>query len=287
MRERLGMIGLGLVGTALYERLLEAGFDVIGYDIQPEKTEALRRAGGTAASCAAEAAAGCRRVILSLPTSGDAASVVAEIEACLQPGAIVIDTTTGEPGEVVALASRLAARSVAHLDATVGGSSRQVRAGEAIVVCGGDAASYSECADLFSLCFRRAFHVGPSGSGAQMKLVMNLVLGLNRAVLAEGLSYARACGVDAAAALEILKSGPAYSRAMDVKGERMLRGNFDDPDARLLQHLKDVRLILATGARHGARLPFTCLHESLLRRLEAAGHGAADNSAIIKAFEKD
>jgi len=198
----------------------------------------------------------------------------------------VIDTTTGEPEEMAGFGARLAGRSIAYLDATIGSSSRQVREGEAILICGGDPAAFARCADLFALCCRKAFHVGPCGSGARMKLALNLVLGLNRAVLGEGLEYARACGIDPAEALEILKAGPAYSRAMDTKGRKMLTGDFE-PEARLSQHLKDVRLILAAGERCGAKLPLTTVHRALLEQAEAAGYGASDNSAIIHVFRKD
>lgn len=284
--ERLGMIGLGLLGTALAERLLAGGFRVLGYDVKPEQVENLRRLGGEGAGGAAEVAAGCRRLFLSLPTSPVVGAVLEEIEPALRPGAIVIDTTTGRPEEIAGFGARLAERGVAYLDATVGGSSRQVGAREAIIICGGDAAAYQRCADLFALCSRKAFYVGPCGSGARMKLVLNLVLGLNRAVLAEALEYARACGIDPAEALEILKFGPAYSRVMDTKGAKMLGGDFN-PEARLSQHLKDVRLILETGERCGAWLPLTRLHRTLLEQAEAAGYGAADNSAIIQAYRED
>ena len=119
-----------------------------------------------------------------------------------------------------------------------------------------------------------------------MKLVMNLVLGLNRAVLAEGLEFARASNIDTQVALDILKESPAYSRAMDTKGHRMLNEHFD-PEARLSQHLKDVRLILASGEASGAYLPLSTVHRELLEAAEAAGYGTSDNSAIIKAFQQN
>ena len=118
-----------------------------------------------------------------------------------------------------------------------------------------------------------------------MKLVLNLVLGLNRAVLAEGLAYAAACGLDPAAALDILRAGPAYSRAMDVKGPRMLQGDYT-PEARLAQHHKDVGLILASGAEAGASLPLSRVHDELLRAAEQAGLGEADNSAVYEVFRR-
>jgi len=282
--KRAGIIGTGLLGSAIAEQLRAAGYSVTGYDIRPERIGGLRAAGVEAACCAAAVALASSRVILSLPTSAIAASVLEEIAGKLAPGSIVIDTTTGEPDDAIAFERKLLERGVKYMDATVGGSSAQVRSREAIFMCGGERSAYDDCADLFAACCQKAFYVGPAGSGARMKLVLNLVLGLNRAALAEGLEFARACGIDAALALEILKAGPAYSRAMDTKGQRMLNEDFE-PEARLSQHLKDVRLILASGKKFGARLPLSQVHEQLLERAEAAGFGAADNSAIIKSFQ--
>lgn len=281
----VGIIGVGLVGTALAERLLAAGYRVAGYDIRPEQMNCLRLLGGEPVLDAV-AAASARRLILSLPTSEVVAGVLDEIEECLQPGAIVIDTTTGAPEDVAGFAARLARLGLEYLDATVGGSSGQVRAGEAIFICGGSEAAFTQCSGLLALCGRKTFHVGPAGSGSAMKLVLNLVLGLNRAVLAEAIEFARASGIDPNLALEMLKAGPAYSRAMDTKGVKMLTEDFE-PEARLSQHLKDVRLILACGERFGARLPLSALHKEILEEAEAAGFGAADNSAIIKLFQKE
>jgi 3-hydroxyisobutyrate dehydrogenase-like beta-hydroxyacid dehydrogenase len=117
-----------------------------------------------------------------------------------------------------------------------------------------------------------------------MKLVVNLVLGLNRAVLAEGLSFAKSIGVGPRQALEVLKAGPAFSRVMETKGEKMLSQDFS-PQARLAQHHKDVKLMLDEAARTNLELPLSTLHEELLARLVAAGDGDLDNSAIIKAFD--
>jgi 3-hydroxyisobutyrate dehydrogenase-like beta-hydroxyacid dehydrogenase len=182
------------------------------------------------------------------------------------------------------MGARLAARGVAYLDATVSGSSEQARRGEAVVMVGGDPRAFAACRDVFDAIARNAFHVGPVGAGARMKLATNLVLGLNRAALAEGLAFARRMGLDPSLTLEILRAGAAYSRIMDAKGPKMIAGDFA-PQARLSQHLKDVRLILAEARRAGAATPLSEAHRGLLEAAEAAGFGAADNSAIIRAFE--
>jgi len=272
------------VGTAIAERLLAAGYGVLGYDLRAGQLEILARLGGRPQPSAEDVAVRCGRLILSLPTSAVAGAVLEEIKPRLAPGTVVVDTTTGAPEDAAAFAKSLCALGVEYLDATVGGSSRQVRTREAIFICGGTETAFARCRDLFEHCCREAYHVGPAGAGARMKLVVNLVLGLNRAVLAEGLEFARSSGIDPYLALDILKASPAYSCAMDTKGLRMLNGEFE-PEARLSQHLKDVRLILAEGQRLAARLPLSTVHRGLLEEVEAAGFGASDNCAVIKAFQ--
>ncbi|MEO8026266.1 MAG: NAD(P)-dependent oxidoreductase [Bryobacteraceae bacterium] len=282
----VGLIGVGLVGTALARRLLAAGYAVSGFDVAQAQLDGFAAMNGRPAASAAEVAAGQSKVILSLPDSEIGSAVIAEITPHLAPQSIVIDTTTGDPDQIAGFAAALASRGVHYIDAALGGSSNHVAAGEAVAICGARADVFADCRDLLSVFAARCFHVGPCGAGARMKLVMNLVLGLNRAVLAEGLSYAHASGVDPAVALEVLKSGPAYSRAMDVKGPKMLTGDFA-LEARLSQHLKDVRLILETGRRSGAYLPLSSVHRSLLESAEASGFGGVDNSAVIRAYLPD
>ena len=277
------MVGLGLLGGALAERFLAVGLRVVGHDVDPNRLDALRSLGGMPAESAGEVArAG--RIVFSLPNSRVVSEVLTALRPHLAKGTIVVDTTTGDPEEMESFGQTLAECGVAYLDATVGGSSAQVREKDAIVMVGGATQAVSTCGDLFDAFARQTFHTGPSGSGARMKLVVNLVLGLNRAVLAEGLSFARALGMDATEALAVLKAGPTWSRVMDTKGRKMLDEDFE-PQARLAQHRKDVELMLAAAARTGAEVPFSELHVELLRKLEIAGYGDDDNSAIIKAFE--
>ncbi|MDZ4686849.1 MAG: NAD(P)-dependent oxidoreductase [Planctomycetaceae bacterium] len=281
----VGLIGVGLVGTALAERFLAAGWSVIGYDTVEQQLNNLRNLGGDVAASATDVFAAADVIVLSLPTSVIATQVMEAVTGPLA-GKLVIDTTTGEPAEMAALGDRLAGRGARYLDATIAGSSAQVRAGDVIVTVGGDADTVAACTELLRSFAARVFHVGGCGAGAQMKLVVNLVLGLNRAVLAEGLCFAARTGVDPQLALDVLRAGPTYSRVMDTKGAKMLGGDFA-PQARLAQHLKDVRLILATGAAAGATLPLSSLHARLLDELDHAGYGDLDNSAIIKAFQDD
>lgn len=282
--ERVGLIGIGLMGTALAERLLAAGFRVVGWDLDPARGEALRQLGGEPVAGASEVLARCDRVLLSLPTLEVVADVLRTAHAPLRGGLLLVDTSTGDPRQAIELGRQLASHGAVYLDATISGSSAQVRAGEVVVMVGGAAEAIARCGDMLSTFAREVIHTGPCGTGAQMKLVTNLVLGLNRAALAEGIAFARALGLDAARTLEILRAGTAYSRIMDTKGAKMVGGDFT-PQAKLAQHLKDVRLILDAGEAAGATLPLSATHRALLELAESRGFGDADNSAIIRAYD--
>ncbi|MEX2288491.1 MAG: NAD(P)-dependent oxidoreductase [Planctomycetaceae bacterium] len=222
----VGIIGLGLLGSALAERLLKASFRVVGFDLDASRCELFVGSGGEAVDSAQSVARQARRIIFSLPNSEIVQQVVEEIASLLRPGTVVVDTTTGDPEKMAALGRRLESLGVQYLDATIGGSSQQAREGDVIVMAGGHPAAFAACGDLFATFSRETFHVGPCGYGARMKLAVNLVLGLNRAALAEGLSFARAMGLDLGKTLEILRAGPAWSRAMDIKGIKMIEQDF-------------------------------------------------------------
>jgi 3-hydroxyisobutyrate dehydrogenase-like beta-hydroxyacid dehydrogenase len=281
----VGLIGLGLLGSALAERLRSAGYTVVGYDVSPERCAEFTAAGGMLAASAGDVAEATTTLLLSLPDSQAVAAVIEGLGNRLPTGGTILDTTTGEPQETARLGETLSQRGVRYLDVTIVGSSVQVRAGNATALVGGTEAAYQQVSGVIATFARQAFHVGPCGAGARMKLVVNLVLGLNRAVLAEGLTLARALELDWPLTLEVLRSGAAYSAVMDIKGQKMIEGDFQ-PQARLSQHLKDVRLMLACAERTGIDLPLSTLHEQLLEHCEAAGLGGLDNSAILRAFDR-
>ena len=281
---RLGIVGLGLLGTALAERVLQHGFTVLGFDTDPQRGEALQRAGGEAAANARVVLERCRRVMMVLPDDGVTRAVLASLDDRLTPQHLIVDCTTGDADAAAQLGTSLAARGVGYVDATVSGSSEQARRGEALFMVGGSAADFARSRDLFDALGGRAIHVGPCGAGAKMKLVTNLVLGLNRAALAEGLVLASTFGLDPESTLDVLKASAAYSKAMDAKGAKMIAGDFA-PQARLSQHLKDVRLMLAAAARVDRTLPLSETHRKLLELAESLGCGDLDNSAVLRAVE--
>jgi 3-hydroxyisobutyrate dehydrogenase-like beta-hydroxyacid dehydrogenase len=280
--QRIGMIGLGLLGAALAERMRQAGYALTGFDLSADRLAEFENLGGQAATI--EQIAGESVIVLCLPDSNVVRTVIDELKPALPAGALIIDATTGDPAATAAIASELARRQVGYVDATVGGSSQQVRDGQAIVMAGGERTDVQRAAEIIATWGQQWFHLGPAGSGARMKLVLNLALGLQRAVLAEALSLAEKNGIDSAAALEIMKASPAYATCMDTKGPKMLARDFT-PQARLAQHHKDVQLIQQLATQSGASVPLTDVHKEILQRAIALGWGDADNSAILCAYQ--
>ena len=281
----LGIVGLGLLGSAIAERLVAGGHRVVGFDIDHGCRQRLTQLGGVAYESLPRLLASCGQLLLSLPDSTVAEEVVEQLLGTATRPALIMDTTTGQPEAMAGLGSRLAAQRIGYVDATIAGSSQQARFGQVVAMVGGEPEHFAAALPWLQGFAHRVFHVGACGDGARMKLVVNLAIGLHRAVLAEALSLAAASGLDDATALEILQATPAYSAVMDAKGRQMLAQDFT-PQARLRQHYKDVQLILAQGRSTGSRLPLSELHASLLEELLQAGYGDLDNSVIIRAFRK-
>ncbi len=288
MTGNIGLIGVGLVGSAMAERLKADGFDIVGFDIEQAKCEQLEKLGGVAVNSPAEVTEQTDRVILSLPDTDVVLQVVEGpggiLEAKKTPD-YIIDTTTGEPDRTAALANRLAEQGIYFLDAPFSGSSQQVRDKEVVFMVGGDNNAYKKCMDIFQALGAKVFYLGASGNGSRAKLAGNLILGLNRLALAEGLVFAAKLGLESKAFLELLKVTPAYSAAMDVKGKKMLEGDFT-PQARLRQHHKDISIMLRYAKDLEQELPLSKVHLQILEKAIAAGDGELDNSAVIREIQR-
>jgi len=281
----VGLIGVGLVGLSLAKRLVAAGYRVTGFDLNSLRMRDIVAVGGFAAETLQELCQNHRRIILSLPDGQIVASVISEMKPYLTEKSVLIDTTTSAPEQVLAAYQLLAQMQVGYMDATISGSSAQVESGTATWLVGADETDFNSVGDIFQALGGPVFHLGPTGSGTRMKLVSNLILGLNRAVLAEGLALAEAWQMNLNQTLEVLKSTAAYSRVMDTKGQKMIDQDYI-PQARLRQHHKDVRLILESTRDSGLQLVLSKLHDELLQSAENAGLGELDNAAIFELWRR-
>ncbi|HEY7663006.1 MAG TPA: NAD(P)-dependent oxidoreductase, partial [Xanthobacteraceae bacterium] len=287
-RSPVGVIGLGLLGEALARRLMEAGFSVTGYDIEPAKNARLESLGGRVAASAASVVARCDCVVLALFSTDQVESVVErELLPALgsSSGKILLCASTCDPDRIAKLGERVAANGLRFLETPISGSSGQVSRGEGVGLVGGDAETLAQAEPILRTLFPRHFHIGKIGDGGRAKLAINLILGLNRLALAEGLVLAERLGLDPAAFLEVARRAACYSQVMDIKGDKMVRGDFA-PEGRVTQHLKDVHLILDQARRCRQQLPVLQVHADVLEACVRHGEGELDNSIVINEIRR-
>lgn len=285
----VGLVGLGLMGTAMAGRLLAAGFEVHGFAPRREVTEAHAARGGIACASVAEVARRCPVVLLSLPDGATTRAVClgdGGISEAAAPGTVVVDTTTTDPDDAVAVATALADWGIAFFDAGLSGSSTAVESGDVLAVLGGVAQDLPPARRVLDAFCARVVLVGGPGDGMRAKLVINQVHALNRLALAEGLVLAELMGMDLDRMLEVLAGSAAASKATDTWGARMAAGRHHPPQSRVRTGLKDADLIAALGRRHNAPMPALSQYVQLMQAAVAGGLGDADNSAIIEVLRR-
>src|SRR5262247_2159838 len=287
-RKPIGLIGLGLLGQAFAHRLLEAGFEVVGFDVDPARTAKIAELGGRPAASVADLARRCDPVVIAVFSTDQVEEVIErELLRVLgeRSGKIVLCASTCDPDRIAAPGQRVATRGLRLLEAPVSGASGQVSRGEGVGLIGGDPQLASAVEPVLRAMFPTYFHIGKVGDGGRAKLAVNLILGLNRLAMAEGFTFAERLGLDPAAFLEVARRSAAYSQVMDVKGEKMTRGEFT-PEGRVTQHLKDVHLMLEQAERANQRLPLLEIHADVLEACVRQGEGDLDNSAVIKEIRR-
>ncbi|MGZ8228632.1 MAG: NAD(P)-dependent oxidoreductase [Burkholderiales bacterium] len=281
----VGIVGLGLIGTSLAKRLIAAGFEVHGHDSNEARTASLASLGGKPEASLAALGASCRTIVISVLSTDQVESVL-EGDAPggplgLTDAHVVICTSTCDPDRIEALAARLRTRGVRFLEAPLSGNSDQIALGNGVGLLGGEHAVADDVAPVLDAICPRRHLVGPVGAGGRTKLAVNLVGGLNRAVMAEGLAFAESLGLDLLPFLEVLKESAAYSRTMDNRGRKMALSDFA-PHAKIAQSRKDFLLMHAAAQRTGQALPLASVYLELIEGCLAHGEGDLDNSAIIQ-----
>ena len=282
----IGIAGLGLLGSALGHRLLAAGFSPKGYDVDATKAAALAKAGGTAASL--EQVAHCDVVLLAVFDTNQVEDVVNNaVLPTLAPGSrkTVLCASTCDPDRIAALAAKIASLGVTMIETPVSGSSKQVRDGEGTGLIGGDKDAIDGVIDIIDALYPKHFYIGAAGNAGRAKLAINHMLGLNRLVLAEGLVFAERLGLPVQAFLDVARQSAAYSQVMDIKGPKMVSGDYT-PQGFIHQSLKDFKLILEQAAARGQAMPLAALNAEVLSACLARGEGERDNSAVIEEIRR-
>jgi 3-hydroxyisobutyrate dehydrogenase-like beta-hydroxyacid dehydrogenase len=286
--KRIGLIGVGLLGTAVASRLLEAGFAVTGYDTRPEQVTALGPAGLKPAASIAEAAREADAVFTILPSLDTVEQAYRGPGGLLETApraATLIQMSTISPALTRSLAAAAAAKGLGFLDTPMSGTSAMVARGDCTIYVAGDRALADRCRPVFDAIAKKTAYVGDVGLASLAKLATNLLVGLNTAALAEALVLAAKGGLAPSVLLPILKESAAGGRMVDVRGPLMAERRFD-AQMKIDLFLKDFKLMLEEGARLGVPLPLTSLTRELCTAASAAGHGSDDLAAVYLTLER-
>ncbi|MBP2325257.1 2-hydroxy-3-oxopropionate reductase [Kibdelosporangium banguiense] len=284
----VGFIGLGIMGSPMAVHLVDAGHDVIGFDVVPASLSAFAEAGGTAAANVAETVTQAEVVITMLPDHPHVESVVFGEDGVLanaKDGLLLIDMSTIRPESSLAIAEAAKAKGVRVLDAPVSGGEAGAKNAALSIMVGGEEADFNAAKPLFDLLGKTVVHVGPHGAGQVVKAANQLVVGGTYALVAEAIVLLEASGVDARTGLDVLAGGLAASRILDLKRETMVARQFA-PGFRIDLHHKDMGIALAAARQADVSLPVTGLVAQLIAAARAMGHGSLDHSALLKVTEQ-
>jgi putative dehydrogenase len=289
--KRIGVIGCGLMGTACARRLAQAHFEVLAYDVDETKLAAMAAIGAQPASSVAEIARACDTLVLAVFNTDQVEQVIEGAGGVLdamgkETSRILICVSTCNPDRLAALSGRVGLRGARLLEVPISGTSRQVAEGKGVGLVGGNRAVMEQAAEVLDAICPRRYYLGAAGNGSRAKLAVNLILGLNRAALAEGLVFAERLGLDRSAFLDVARGSAAYSQVMDVKGTLMARREYEKPQSRVDQSLKDFRLMLEQAHALRQGLPFASVYARMLEDCMQHGEGQLDNAAIAEAIAR-
>ena len=283
----VGIVGLGLLGSAIAGRLRAAGRDVVGYDVVADRNRALEAMGGRALASAAAVADAADPICVVLPSLAAVEDVVlgAGGLAATARARTVLQMSTISPALTQRLARECAGRGVAFLDCPISGTSGMVARGDGIIFVGGERAVYERWRSLLEDILPRAVRVGDAGQAMVLKLVANLLVALHSAAAAEALAMVTRAGLDVPQALELLAGSAATSRMLEVRGPLIVKREFP-PQMKLDLFMKDLHLIQDAAHALGSAVPLTDVAERLYAAAHAAGHGGEDLAVVVTALER-
>ncbi|HAX23636.1 MAG TPA: 2-hydroxy-3-oxopropionate reductase [Chloroflexi bacterium] len=289
MAERVGFIGLGIMGRPMVRNLAKAGYEIVVYNRSQDDVDEIvaEVEQATAARSARAVAADVDIVITMLPDSPEVSDVVfgeAGILAEMDAGDLLIDMSTIAPATAIAVSDALIARGASALDAPVSGGDKGAIAGTLSIMAGGSAADFDRARPLFEAMGKTIIHVGGPGAGQTVKACNQIVVAIHYAAVSEALLLGAMAGVDPEKVVQVLSGGLAASRVMEMRGPGMIAHQFE-PGFRIDLHRKDLNIAMSTGREFHAPLPVSALVTQLYESMAARGDGQLDHSALITLYE--
>lgn len=285
--EKIGFIGLGIMGRPMAKNLLRAGYPVQVYDVNPEAVKELVQCGAAPAGSVGEAVKDADIVITMLPNSPEVRAVALEsggLRDTMPPEALYIDMSSIAPDAAREVAAALAEKGIHMLDAPVSGGEPKAIDGTLAIMAGGSEEDFLRAKPIFSVLGSSALLIGEVGSGNVCKLVNQVIVAANIAALAEGLTLAGKVGTGPEKVFQAIRSGLAGSTVMDAKAPMMLAHSFA-PGFRIDLHVKDLSNALQAGSSSHSPMPLTEMTMDMLRTLQGEGFGSEDHSALFRWYE--
>ncbi len=289
MKQKVGMIGLGIMGSAMSTNLLKAGFPVVGYDIVPELVESLGDKGGTGAASPREVAQNSDVVIISLPSVEALQEVVSGKEGLLggtKTGLVVVETSTLPLEAKRAAYEALKARNVDLLDCPLSGTGAQAVKKDLVVYASGNKKACEKCIPIFDGFSRSNYYLGEFGMGTRMKFVANLLVTIHNVAAAEAFVLGIKAGLDPQMVFKVISDGAGTSRMFEVRGPLMVAGNYDQPTMKVDVFQKDIKIITAFASELQCPTPLLSTAAQIYTAALADGHAKKDTASVCAVLEK-
>ena len=287
MADKVGFIGLGIMGKPMAHNLVQAGHELVVLDHSREPMEELATEGAETAGSPREVAEKSDIIITMLPDSPQVREVVAEESGLLEgikEGSLIVDMSTISPVVTEELAAEVTERGASMLDAPVSGGDVGAIEGTLSIMVGGSEEDFERAKPLFDVLGGTVNHVGPAGAGQVTKAANQIVVALTIEAVSEALVLGSKGGVAPEKILDVLGGGLAGNKVMEVKREKFISHTFD-PGFRIELHHKDLGIALAAGREYGVALPVTALVDQMLLSLKKKGWGKEDHSALLRIIE--
>jgi 2-hydroxy-3-oxopropionate reductase len=280
--EKIGFIGVGIMGKPMALNLLKAGYAVTVHDLNRQPVDELVKQGADSADSARAVAEKSDVVITMLPDSPEVEAVVFRPDGVLEgirKGMLFVDMSTIAPATSEKISKVLLEKGVEALDAPVSGGDVGAKAGTLSIMVGGTKAAFERALPLFQVMGKNIVHIGDAGAGQVTKACNQIVVGMTIQAVAEAMTLAKKAGVDIEKVRDALLGGFAQSRILDLHGKRILEGNFQ-PGFKIKLHRKDMNIALQTGRTLSVPLPGTAQVASQMDAIIAQGNGDLDHSAL-------
>ena len=288
MKQKIGFIGLGIMGRHMASHLIAAGHELFVYDINPASVQGVVVKGAAACANGKEAAAKADIVISMVPDSPDVEKVALGVNGIIEaarPGLIHADMSTIAPAMAIHVAEELGKKGVRCVDAPVSGGETGAKNAALSIMVGGPKDLFDELLPVFQVMGKTVTHCGTNGAGQTVKACNQIQVAMNLLGMAEAFVLGAKAGVDPAVILQVLSGGYAQTRVMDARGPRVIKGEFE-PGFKSRFHYKDLNIVMDTARQLNVPLPATAVAHELFASLMATGRGELDHSAIINIIEE-